>query len=54
MFYDNKELEWTHPRAEQRSILRQMGMYETCVILSCDYGRLSYFNWQSKMDDKKW
>jgi len=42
-------------KVRQRSVLRQLGMYETCVIMSCHYGRLRYAVWQAKMiDDKKW
>ncbi len=36
----------------KRKVLRQVGMYETCVILSCEYGRLSYSKWQSTSDDE--
>lgn len=42
-------------KVKQRNLLRRLGMYETCIILSCDYGRLCYALWQAKItDDKKW
>lgn len=41
-------------KVAQRCLLRQLGMYETIVILSCDSGRLSYATWQAPLSDKKW
>ena len=41
-------------KVAQRWKLRQVGMYETVVILSCDNGKLSYATWQVPLSDKKW